>query len=218
MPSRHINLTSANIAPCLWIRHALPQPLDGGTLGLQLPPSTVALDLCRDLVALLTLQTRPLCMQPRRAARHPFLPFHCFTWPCVHNWMKLKAIHLAPQRPQSACEQRQAYRWRGLSRNVERLRGLVRERRGVCRVFGAASMAKWFRLPCVRRSRPAWTYVSGATGLPILPLPVQRHRGDDLRQDAYTASCLVRGRLVHHQPEARRQRSGSAACAGIDQL
>jgi hypothetical protein len=51
----HITRTSANIAPSLWIRDALTQPFNRRPLGLELLPSAVALNLCGDLVTLLTL-------------------------------------------------------------------------------------------------------------------------------------------------------------------
>ena len=134
------------------------------------------------------------------------------------TWTDLRAIHLAPQGPQSFCEQRQAYRWQGLPREVERLRGLVCQRRSVRGVSGAAAVAKWFRLPCVRCGRGPRSYVARTTELPRLPIPMQRHRRNDLRQDTHTASRLVRRRLVHHQPEARHQRPRIAARPGADQL
>jgi hypothetical protein len=51
----HITRTSANIAAGLWVRDALPQPLDGRTLGFKLLPAAVALYFCGNLVALLAL-------------------------------------------------------------------------------------------------------------------------------------------------------------------
>ena len=51
-----------------------------------------------------------------------------------------------------------------------------------------------------------------------LQAPEHRDRGHHLRQDSYAIAGMVGGGLVSHQPEARGQRIGFAACAGPEQL
>lgn len=72
-PPMRMGRTSANIGD------ALAQPLSRRTLWFKLLPLAVAVHLGRYFVALFTLQTRPLRVQPRGASRHPFLCVHLGT-------------------------------------------------------------------------------------------------------------------------------------------
>ena len=135
------------------------------------------------------------------------------------NHTYVRAIHLAPQVGQCASGKRHQTRtWTGVPGHLARVRGLVCQRGSLSCLPGTAEVARWLLLSRLRCRRRSGAGHSRQAHLPILPVPRQLHGRHDLRQDTYSAAGLVRGGVVHHQPEVTCQRARIAAGTWVEQL
>ena len=78
-------------------------------------------------------------------------------------------------------------------------------------------MAKWLRLPTVRR-HICLASVSRAICLSFVPTPDFSDRWHDFRKHTQAADVVVPGHLVRDEPEERRKCHQLAADTGVPQL
>lgn len=105
----------------------------------------------------------------------------------------------------------------GFSSDAPGIREALRHGGGLQGVLVFASLAEGIRLPLLR-PQDALEDGQRAISLQNVPLPGLRYRGDHLPGLEAATGGLVSRYVVHHQPEDRNQRFGSAAGTGAGKL